>query len=60
MKLLFDTHSFLWWTTAPERLPARARQAFADAKAELILSVASAADHVLPHRSPGPARALAS
>ena len=42
MKLLFDTHSFLWWTTEPERLPARALQALSDAKTEMVLSSASA------------------
>jgi PIN domain nuclease of toxin-antitoxin system len=41
MRVLLDTHAFIWWDAAPERLGAQARQVcFAPAN-QLILSVAS-------------------
>lgn len=42
MRLLLDTHVFLWMHGSPERLGARARAALADARSELFLSVAVA------------------
>ncbi|MBK9005609.1 MAG: type II toxin-antitoxin system VapC family toxin [Anaerolineae bacterium] len=41
MKLLFDTHTFLWWNTEDPRLSARAADLIADGKNEIFLSVAS-------------------
>ena len=41
MKLLLDTHAFIWSTNAPERLPSRVREACRDGTNELILSVAN-------------------
>jgi PIN domain nuclease of toxin-antitoxin system len=39
MKLLLDTHVFLWMHGDPDRLSARARELLVDANAELHLSV---------------------
>jgi PIN domain nuclease of toxin-antitoxin system len=41
MKILLDTHAFIWWVTDDHRLSAAARQAFASADNELLLSAAS-------------------
>jgi PIN domain nuclease of toxin-antitoxin system len=41
MKLLLDTHSFLWWNLQPARLSAKALSAFHDPSNHLLLSVAS-------------------
>lgn len=41
MKLLLDTHAFLWWDTAPERLGQKARAACMDPANSLHLSHAS-------------------
>jgi len=42
MKLLLDTHSFLWWIGNDDRLSDTARAAIADGKNEVFFSVASA------------------
>ena len=42
MKLLLDTHIWIWSLIEPERLPSRARAALADARNELWLSPISA------------------
>ncbi|MGQ0665342.1 MAG: type II toxin-antitoxin system VapC family toxin, partial [Pseudomonadota bacterium] len=42
LRLLLDTHSFVWWTLDDPRLPAIARDAIADPANLLFLSVASA------------------
>lgn len=41
MKLLFDTHTFIWWNNEPEKLSSLARACCEDANNTLILSVAS-------------------
>ena len=41
MKLLLDTHVWLWWVTAPERLGPGAAAAMQDPRNELLFSVAS-------------------
>lgn len=41
MKLLLDTHVFLWWNTQADRLPARFRSAVLNRENHLLLSVAS-------------------
>lgn len=38
MKLLLDTHAFLWWVADDERLSARARRAIGDARNEVLVS----------------------
>lgn len=42
MKLLLDTHAFIWWDDAPEKLSPAARAACQDAANTLHLSLASA------------------
>ena len=42
MRVLLDTHVFLWWVEGDRVLPARARAALADPENECLLSVASA------------------
>ncbi len=39
MKLLFDTHTFLWWAQNNTRLSATARAAIADPENTILLSV---------------------
>ncbi len=41
MKLLLDTHTFIWWVSEPERLPKKVLRACESEKNELFLSVAS-------------------
>ncbi len=41
MKLLLDTHIFIWWADDPEKLFAAALSALEDEANELLLSVAS-------------------
>ena len=41
MKILLDTHTFLWMVTAPDELSANAREAFADASHEVWFSAAT-------------------
>ncbi len=41
MRLLLDTHVFIWWDAEPARLSARVRSLLADPANELLLSVAS-------------------
>ena len=41
MRLLLDTHAFLWWVTDDARLGAAARQAVADLDNEVFVSAAS-------------------
>jgi PIN domain nuclease of toxin-antitoxin system len=41
VKLLLDTHAFLWWSGEPERLSDQAREACADAGNDLLLSIIS-------------------
>jgi PIN domain nuclease of toxin-antitoxin system len=41
MKILLDTHCWLWWTTAPEKLREPALAQIADAENTILLSAAS-------------------
>ncbi len=41
MRLLLDTHAFLWWVAGEDRLGVRARRAMADPETECLLSLAS-------------------
>jgi len=41
MKLLLDTHIFIWWADQPEKLSPAALSALEDETNELLLSVAS-------------------
>ena len=42
MRLLLDTHAFLWWIEGNRRLPARARRAIQDGGNNKFVSAASA------------------
>ena len=42
MRLLLDTHAFLWWIVGSSRLPAAARRAIADESNNKLISAASA------------------
>jgi len=41
MKVLLDTHTFLWWIADSPRLSARAREVIRDSNNELLFSAAS-------------------
>jgi PIN domain nuclease of toxin-antitoxin system len=42
VRLLLDTHAFLWWLDGDRRLSLRARRAIADAEHRILVSAASA------------------
>ena len=59
MKLLLDTHAFIWWDSDPSRLSAAAEAAIRDPANEVWLSVVSVWEMVIkgqmgkmPHRLP--------
>ena len=41
MRLLFDTHTFLWWANEPAKLSSRVLSLCQDPSTDLILSIAS-------------------
>lgn len=41
VRLLLDTHAFLWWLDGDRRLPLRARRLLADAGNDVLVSAAS-------------------
>jgi PIN domain nuclease of toxin-antitoxin system len=41
MRLLLDTHTFLWWDSQPTKLPAKVLALCEDTQNEIFLSVAS-------------------
>jgi len=41
VKILLDTHVWLWWLTEPERLPSKIREALENSANQLCFSVAS-------------------
>lgn len=41
MKILIDTHVFIWWTSEPQKLSSRVRNLLIDTNTEAILSIAS-------------------
>lgn len=41
MRLLLDTHCWLWWITTPERLAPRIQELIVDGQNEIFLSAAS-------------------
>ena len=41
MKILLDTHAFLWWITDDQKLSSRAREVISEAENELFFSAAS-------------------
>ena len=42
MKLLLDTHTFIWWASEPEKLPEKVLSLCQDSENTLLFSVASA------------------
>lgn len=50
MKLLLDTHAFLWWLADDARLSRRARKAIADPQQTVYFSPASAWEIATKHR----------
>lgn len=50
MRLLLDTHAFLWWLAGNERLPMTGRQAIDDAGNDVIVSAVSAWEITIKHR----------
>ncbi|WP_310386752.1 type II toxin-antitoxin system VapC family toxin [Roseateles sp.] len=49
MRLLLDTHIFLWWVTGDKALSKKARAAIADSGNECFFSVASAWELAIKH-----------
>ena len=50
MRLLLDTHAFLWWLAGSERLPTRVRHAIRDEANSKLISAASAWEITTKHR----------
>ena len=50
MRLLLDTHAFVWWLAGSERLPQSARRAIVDEANEKLVSAASAWEITIKHR----------
>ena len=50
MKLLLDTHIFIWLATEPGALPVRARTLCHDLENELLLSIASIWEMQIKHQ----------
>jgi len=50
MRLLLDTHAFLWWLAGDEALSVPARQAIADETNDVFVSAASAWEIATKHR----------
>ena len=50
MRLLLDTHAFLWWIAGNDRLPIIARDAIRDESNQKLISAASAWEIATKHR----------
>lgn len=50
MRLLLDTHAFIWWLAGSSRLPLAARRAIADESNHVLVSAASAWELTTKHR----------
>ena len=50
MRLLLDTHAFLWWVIDDERLSQAARRAIEDDENDVLISAASAWEITTKHR----------
>ena len=50
MRLLLDTHIWLWFNLEPERLPAPCTAALADSQSEIVVSVASVWELSIKHK----------
>lgn len=51
MKLLLDTHAYIWWTLDPKRLSRRAYRAIDAAASTIFVSAASAYEIAYKHRA---------
>ena len=51
MRLLLDTHTFIWWFAGNARLSASARQAIADEENDILISAASAWEIATKYRA---------
>lgn len=51
MRLLLDTHTFIWWFAGNARLSVSARQAIADGDNEVLISAASAWEIATKYRA---------
>ena len=50
MRLLLDTHAFIWWLAGSERLPVIVRRAIEDEANDKLISAASAWEIATKHR----------
>lgn len=50
MKLLIDTHVFLWLRNAPEKIPTAIKQAYQDVNNDVFLSIASVWEMQIKHQ----------
>ena len=50
MRLLLDTHAFLWWLVISERLSPAVQEAIADESNDIFISAASAWEIAVKHR----------
>lgn len=50
MRLLLDTHTFIWWMTNDRALPASARRTIGDEDNEIFLSAATAWEMAIKHK----------
>jgi len=50
LRLLLDTHAFIWWFEGNDALPAPARTAIGDESNDVLVSAASAWEIVTKHR----------
>lgn len=50
MRLLLDTHAYLWWFAGDAVLPQRARASIADLESMVLVSAASASKIATKHR----------
>ncbi len=51
MRLLLDTHTFIWWMTNDRALPASTRAAIGDEENTIFLSAATAWEMAIKHRT---------
>ena len=50
MRLLLDTHAFIWWVVGDQRVPHAARRAIVDDSNDKLISAASAWEIATKHR----------
>lgn len=50
MKLLLDTHTFIWWDSSPQQLSSTARQALEDPNNEILISTISLWEIAIKHQ----------